>query len=322
MPYAKCFISSTIHDLSDLRSFLSFELSSYGFEMLLSEQGTIPVDSSKHSYDLCLAAAKSCDYLIAIIDGRFGGLVPTSGKSITLEEIETAFASGKKVFTFVRQSVWDAKEVLRPYLKDKVKFRPSKIIEDIRVFDVIDAIRKRTTGNWIFTFNEPPDILAEIARQVGFTLRAATNPDVDKLDQILARRFLQEFNDDFINRLTEGIQIEYIRIEDTEAFDDAVSVFLPQTMRFAGAESAAHFNDFMHKAATLDHDLPYAFSPSGREGYYTSQVPLDLIGTDLAERGVQVRALAVETNRSWRRFVDLIRAKWPHLILELHEPSS
>lgn len=290
--------------------------------MLLSEQGTIPVDSSKHSYDLCRAAARSCDYLIAIIDGRFGGLVPSSGKSITLEEIEAAFDCGKKVFTFVRQSVWDAKEVLRPYLKANIKFRPSKIIDDVQVFGVIDAIRRRTTGNWIFTFNEPPDILEEIARQIRFTLRSADNPDVDKLDQILARRFLRDFNDDFINRLTNGIQTEYIRIEDAEAFEEAVSAFVPQTMRFAGSESASYFNDFMHKAATLDHDLPMAFSPSNQDGYYTSHLPLHLLGTDLAERGEQIRALAVEASRSWRRFVDFIRGKWPHLILELHEESA
>jgi hypothetical protein len=39
----KCFISSTILDLKDLRDFLNYELGQNGFEMLLSEKGTIPV---------------------------------------------------------------------------------------------------------------------------------------------------------------------------------------------------------------------------------------------------------------------------------------
>lgn len=321
MPSGKCFISSTIHDLADLRSFLSTELSSYGFEMLLSEQGTIPVDSSKHSYSLCLDAAKSCDYLIAIIDGRFGGVVPGSSKSITQMEIETAFNAEKKVFTFVRQSVWDAKEILRPYLKDKVKFRPSKVVEDARVFGVIDEIRKRPTGNWIFTFNAPPDILNHIARQIGFTLRTASHPDIDKLDQILAKRFLQEFNDNFMNRLTNGAQTEYILIDDAETLDDATSTFLPQTMRFAGKEIAPLFNDFMNKVVTLNNKLPEVFWNSRRDGFYTSQPPLHLYGTDIANKGEQVRELAVETMRSWRQFVNHIRGKWPNLILELHHPQ-
>ena len=81
------FISSTVLDLKDLRNFLSFELSAHGFKMLLSEEGTIPADSLKHTYDLCSDAAKNCDFLIAIIDGRFGGQIPGSDKSITLAEI-------------------------------------------------------------------------------------------------------------------------------------------------------------------------------------------------------------------------------------------
>lgn len=142
------FISSTVLDLKDLRNFLSFELSAHGFEMLLSEEGTIPADSSKHTYQLCIDAAKNCDFLITIIDGRFGGQVPGSNKSITLAEIEAALNVGKQVLVSVRQFVWDAKETLRPYMAAKVKFRPSKIISDARVYDVIDEIRKRVTGNW------------------------------------------------------------------------------------------------------------------------------------------------------------------------------
>ena len=79
-----------------------YELAAHGFTMLLSEEGTIPLDSSKHSYNLCIDAAKKCDFLIAIIDGRFGGEVPGTGKSITLAEIEAALDAGKQVRVFVR----------------------------------------------------------------------------------------------------------------------------------------------------------------------------------------------------------------------------
>src|SRR4051812_44846866 len=130
----KCFLSSTVIDLKDLRDYLSSELIKYDFEMLLSEKGTIPVNSSRHSYEDCLQAARDCDVLIPIIDGRFGGRVPGTGKSITQAEVEAALEANRKVYSFVRQGVWDAKEILRPYLAAGVEFIPSKIVQDARVF--------------------------------------------------------------------------------------------------------------------------------------------------------------------------------------------
>ena len=156
------FISSTIHDLKDLRDHLDSELTRHGCRPLLSEKGTIPVDSSQHSYDACIEAAKTCDFLIAIIDGRFGGVVPTTKKSITVTEVEAALDAGRQVYVFVRQSVWDAKEVLKPYLDAGIEFRPSTIVKDSRVFETLDVIRHRVKGNWIFQFNLPTDINSSI----------------------------------------------------------------------------------------------------------------------------------------------------------------
>jgi hypothetical protein len=82
----KVFISSTVHDLKDLRASLQEWLEGRGYTVLASEDGTIPVDSSKHSYAVCLEAARDCDCLVAIIDGRFGGVMPDGKRSITLAE--------------------------------------------------------------------------------------------------------------------------------------------------------------------------------------------------------------------------------------------
>lgn len=318
----RVFISSTIHDLFDLRHSLSSELSSYGFEMLLSEQGTIPVDSTKHSYDLCLDAAKTCDVLVAVIDGRFGGTFKTSGKSITLAEIEAALDAKRKVFVFVRQRVWDAKEALRGYDKNGSDFIPSKVVDDKRVFEVIDSIRKRKYGNWIFPFNTSGDIMKILAGQLGFHLRGTVNPEFDKLDGLLARRFVAVFNEDLVKGLVHGVQIEYISEEAPEEFDDAISVFLPQTMRFVGPQSSALFNDFMHKACTLSSEMPLAFSPSNEAGFYTSKMPLSHMGTDRDLKVQEVVKLAVETLRSWNNFMTFIRTTWPAIILEIHTDES
>jgi|GEM_PF-5234284 len=138
-----------------------------GHVVLASEAGTIPVDFQKHSYDACLAAATECDCLIAIIDGRFGGLMPDGKTSITQAEIEAALTGNRAryMLVFVRQSVWDAKEVYKAYMKSGAKFQGTKIVSDERVFQLLDWIRTRKTGNWIFQFNTLADILRIVKLQ-------------------------------------------------------------------------------------------------------------------------------------------------------------
>lgn len=314
------FISSTVLDLRDLRNFLGYELTSYGYKMLLSEQGNIPADSSKHTYDACLDAARDCDFLIAIIDGRFGGIVPGIGKSITLAEVEAALDSKKQVRIFVRQSVWDAKEILKDYMKDGVPFKKSKIIDDPRVFDVIDELRKRVTGNWIFTFNNGSDILGMLSEQFNFSLRSAGNTDIEKLDKILARKALQSFPGSLMDRFVRDIQIGSLSIDDAWAFDDGVETFLPHVMRFAGGETRAVFGEFLHAAANLNHEAPNVFGPSSVTGRYTVRTdPRQEIRPEWMALVEQLTARALETHRKWVAFFDLVRRKWPDLILELHE---
>lgn len=165
-PLPKVFLSSTIYDLRDLRDVVQNALRKKGYTVLASEDGSIPVNSNKHSYEVCIEAARNCDSLIAIIDGRFGGLMPDGKTSITRAEVETALGNGKQVYIFVRQGVWDAKEIYGANTKAGHPFVPNKIVDDERVFHVIDAIRKRATGNWIFQFNKPSELIETVLFQL------------------------------------------------------------------------------------------------------------------------------------------------------------
>ena len=180
-PLASVFLSSTIYDLKDLRNAVQTALIEKGYSVLASEAGSIPIDSTKHSYEICLEAARKCDCLIAIIDGRFGGVMPDKETSITLAEIEAALEKRRHVLAFVRQGVWDAMEVCKTYMKAGFPFVANKLVEDARVFDVIDAIRRRTTGNWLFQFNLPADLI----RTVLFQLESL---EATKLDELIGWR--------------------------------------------------------------------------------------------------------------------------------------
>jgi hypothetical protein len=165
-PLPKVFLSSTIYDLRDLRDAFESALRKEGYTVMASEYGSIPVYSSKHSYEVCLEAARTCDCLIAVIDGRFGGTMPDGKTSITQAEIEAALGKRKQVYVFVRQGVWDAKEIYSAHAKAGHPFVASKIVDDERVFHVIDEIRKRPTGNWIFQFNRLNDLIETVFFQL------------------------------------------------------------------------------------------------------------------------------------------------------------
>ena len=165
-PLPKIFLSSTIYDLRDLREVVQSELRKEGYTVLSSEDGSIPVDSSKHSYEVCLQAARDCDCLVAVIDGRFGGTMPDGKTSITLAEVEAALNKGRQIYVFVRQGVWDAKEVYNAHAKAGHPFVKNKVVDDKRVFDVIDVIRKRAKANWIFPFNKVNELITIILFQL------------------------------------------------------------------------------------------------------------------------------------------------------------
>src|SRR4051794_39883625 len=79
---AKVFVSSTCHDLIDLRSEVKVMLEEIGFDALLSESDldsafVVSGDIDKNSIQECLDNVNSCDCLLLILSQRYG---PTLGK--------------------------------------------------------------------------------------------------------------------------------------------------------------------------------------------------------------------------------------------------
>jgi Domain of unknown function (DUF4062) len=167
----KIFLSSTIHDLKYLRSILVRSLEKYRrHKVIASEQGTIPVNPGRSSYEQCLEAIVECDCLIAIVGGRFGGEYPIgSNRSITEAEIEQSWNYGKKTLVFVENSVWVYRSTQRSQGKGKngVPYESARgIVDDSRVLEMIDRIADRPTDNWIFTFYSDTDLLKQIRAQI------------------------------------------------------------------------------------------------------------------------------------------------------------
>lgn len=189
MAGTKIFVSSTCFDLSVLRAELRNFIISLGHEPIMSDYADILYDPRTHTHTSCVNEVGNCDLMVVIIGSRFGGTsVPQALEqidlsklkelsngfisdsedtkiSITQLEVLKAIESNIPVYAFIDKKVYYEHEV---YEKNKKK-NPD-IINDIifpaiekqdtaqYIFDFINYIRLRTSGNQIFQFERLQDI--------------------------------------------------------------------------------------------------------------------------------------------------------------------
>lgn len=187
----KVFISSTIYDFKDLRSALKYWLTEMGYEVFESETSDFPRDSAQNSYETCLSTIEKCDWFILLIGNRVGGTLKDdeTGEtiSITRKEYRTAynlFKAGKikKIITFVRNDVWQEKEIRKALSKsisqsaEEIKKSPTSSLENPQaVFSFIDEVRRikeikdaegtigtLPKGNWINIFSDFSEIVSTL----------------------------------------------------------------------------------------------------------------------------------------------------------------
>lgn len=161
-------ISSTYYDLKqarqDLSTFLSDDL---GFEVLLSEHSSFPVDPDADTIENCRRRVQEdADVLVLIIGGRYGAVSENSNKSITNIEYLTAHARGIPIYTFVERDVL----ALLPVWQARHDNDFGNAVEDPRVFEFIDLVRNRHK-TWTFGFEYAHQIVAALRQQIAYVTR-------------------------------------------------------------------------------------------------------------------------------------------------------
>jgi hypothetical protein len=167
----KVFVSSTSHDLEDLRPEIAKSLSDWGFEPIWHESSDFPVKDGLHSHDVCLDEVKECDIYLLIISRRYGGTYagnkyPKEDISITWYETKIAFQGNKRMLKFVRGKVLDEMATYKQNLKEGIHIKPFHV-DNPKVFDFIDFIRKQQVDNWIDPFINVVDLKERIRNKLG-----------------------------------------------------------------------------------------------------------------------------------------------------------
>ncbi|VVO86291.1 hypothetical protein PS903_02035 [Pseudomonas fluorescens] len=190
----KVFISSTCYDLSVVRSQIRMFVQDFGHEPVMSEYNDVLYDYRYHTHKNCVDEVSACDMLVLFIGSRFGGKAIPSLKdqldldklkevsrncdflsdsdsiSITQVEVLKAVELGMPIFVFVESGVWHdhalyEKNKGKPFLK-KIDFPSIQKKETATyIFEFINFLRLRSTGNSLYPFSRLGDIEDTLRRQ-------------------------------------------------------------------------------------------------------------------------------------------------------------
>ena len=166
MAVPRVFVSSTCYDLKYIRENIRYFINNMGFESILSEDGDVFYAPDQHTHDSCLTEVQNCQMFVLIIGGRYGGNYKQEDISITNKEYEEAVKDKIPVFALVEKNVWSDHLVYQKNRKNKnVESIIYPNVDNIKIFDFIDEVRKSENNNAIYPFGDFKDIEQYLKKQ-------------------------------------------------------------------------------------------------------------------------------------------------------------
>lgn len=153
------FVSSTCYDLSEIRDRLKSFIEDYGFDPLLSEFNSFPVNPLQNTIVNCRRNIdERADILVLIVGSRYGS-TDEAGTSITNIEYVQARAKGIPIYVFISRSIL---EVL-PVWKENPNATFSSV-DSPKLFEFVDSLRN-IDGLWTYPFDKADDIIGTLRKQ-------------------------------------------------------------------------------------------------------------------------------------------------------------
>ncbi len=168
MAIPRVFISSTCYDLKHIRENLKYFVKTVGYEPVLSNEGDVYYNPSDHTIDSCMKEVETCQIFILIIGGRNGGVKKGDEKSITNREYNEAIKNNVPVFALVESAVLSDHYLYIENKNKDAKFARKILypsIDNLKIFDFIDEVRKSTSNNAIYPFNDFSEMEAYLKKQ-------------------------------------------------------------------------------------------------------------------------------------------------------------
>jgi len=163
------FLSGTDR-VRDVMSQIYSALKRMGFRPWWFAQPDFPTFSD-NAMDSCLAAARSCDRFVLVLDERAGLRYGETGTTITEAEFNEAHARNIPCLVFIRDRIWHQSRVYhRCRAKsevDKERFETMMLDGDQEVYEFIERIQHKTRNGkpgvpWITPFDLADEIVKAI----------------------------------------------------------------------------------------------------------------------------------------------------------------
>lgn len=175
-PKLKMMVASTVYHFEDHLRQICAVLSGFGYDVLNSHIGTIPLHPGRSNRDICISAARECDVFLGIIR-PFYGSGKVGPRSITHEECLEAVRLRKPRWFLVHRDVTFARQLLKPYIyrtdgtRTRFKLKKNSVMDDIRVIDLYDDViqnnvpLKKRKGHWAQEFYQMDEVLSHVECQ-------------------------------------------------------------------------------------------------------------------------------------------------------------
>lgn len=188
-PPLKVMISSSVYGTESLLRQAYATLLNFGYDVICSPVGTLPVNPKKPNLDNCLRAVEECDIFIGFIRPIYGsGRNSKVDKSITRLELEKAIALNRPRWMLAHSSVVKMRNLVRHVFFNKDgsrnanKFKELKgEFDDPRVIEMYELAADSNSkkpwsqreNHWVHEYHYDHEALDFISAQFGKPLRVA-----------------------------------------------------------------------------------------------------------------------------------------------------
>lgn len=158
-------ISSTFYDLQQVRADLvSFLMGDLGWEPLVSELSSFPVDPDTDAVENCRRRVeREADILVLIIGGRYGFVDSQTSRSVTNIEYLAARAKGIPIYVFIKRNV----AALLPVYGDNPDADFSSTVDDSRLLEFAAQVRNEDKV-WTYEFDLANEIVQALRLQLAY----------------------------------------------------------------------------------------------------------------------------------------------------------
>lgn len=184
--HIKVFVSSTVYDFETILRNIFIMLDGFGYDVYMSKEGTIPLNSRLSNLVNCVNGVDECDVFLGIVRPLIGsGVLEKGARSITAQEFDRAIELGMLRFILADYRVEFAHKFLNlmdiapnniPLNKEKEKdgkiiVKPNNLVHGECVDIYRSAIQNHIhpasarIGNWAQPFKDGEDILRFVEAQ-------------------------------------------------------------------------------------------------------------------------------------------------------------